>query len=87
MNASMCWRLVWKEYRVQRAFWLVVMLFAVAIQAAIQFSAERSQDVSSTLFLVAVVLAGLKLSDPESSRRIGQFELGVLVTGSSSPSR
>ena len=46
MNNSIFWRLVWKEYRLQRAFWISMVVLAVLFYAiALVFMREGDPDI------------------------------------------
>ncbi|MDA1049107.1 MAG: hypothetical protein O3C40_01325 [Planctomycetota bacterium] len=56
MNTAIFWRLVWKEYRQQRALWTAIALAGLIFQAAVLIycSLNGVADLSNRLFTVAL---------------------------------
>jgi len=61
MSNPIFWRLAWKEYRLQRAFWASMVLLTVVLQLIVLLFAGQSDPVPRTmwLFQVALVLSAL----------------------------
>lgn len=58
MNATLLWRLVWKDYRVLRGYWLALAVFGAVVQLlAWQLSADP--DAAGWQVSMAVVVPGL----------------------------
>ena len=57
MNASPFWPLVWKEYRVGRAFWLAMALMGLAAQAGVAWLAHRPADRDWWLYGIALMIS------------------------------
>jgi len=53
MHDTIFWRLVWKEYRTQRWFWVGVVALAVVAQLLVLMLADRPDDRTTALFYVA----------------------------------
>ncbi|MHC4401719.1 MAG: hypothetical protein ACYTG0_18770 [Planctomycetota bacterium] len=56
MSTSVFWRLVWKEYRLQRAFWIAMAVLTVLLQLAVLAFIPPVDDRVSSLFAVALAL-------------------------------
>jgi ABC-type transport system involved in multi-copper enzyme maturation permease subunit len=56
MNNPVFWRLVWKEYRMQRAFWISMALLAVLLQLLVLICTRQEQFVPARLFSLALGL-------------------------------
>lgn len=61
MNNSIFLRLVWKEYRLQRAFWISMVVLAALFCAIVLWAARESEPEFRTIWLfdVALVLSAL----------------------------
>ena len=56
MTDAIFWRLVWKEYRVQRGFWLALVGFAVVLQLIVVFNPGRNGPSLETLLAIAAAI-------------------------------
>lgn len=56
MNASIFWRLVWKEYRLQRAFWLAMLVFVPLLLGLSMLAGNVSAE---WIFVLSLALASL----------------------------
>lgn len=62
MNHASFWRLVWKEYRLQRAFWLAMVVLTLLVQMlslSLSEANRGSDDVVGPLFDFAVLFSAL----------------------------
>ena len=60
MNRSIFWRLVWKEYRLQRALWIAMAVLTVLAQfAVVAYESCQLQLGMAPLYLIAVALPSL----------------------------
>ena len=79
MNLSIFWRLVWKEYRLQRALWLAMMLLTVLllliVHATLPISGNYSKE--TTLYLIALALPGLYAAGCGAILFAGEHEAGT----------
>jgi len=57
MSGSSFWRLVWKEYRVQRGFWLTMAAGALLLQLVLLWAVEQENDLAPTLFVVSLAMS------------------------------
>jgi len=55
-NNAILWRVVWKEYRAQRAFWLAIALFAVVLMVLVYVAASINAHASPVYSLFAIAL-------------------------------
>jgi len=55
-NNAILWRVVWKEYRAQRAFWLAIALFAVVLMLLVYVAASINAHASPVCSLFAIAL-------------------------------
>jgi ABC-type transport system involved in multi-copper enzyme maturation permease subunit len=55
MSSTVFWRLVWKEYRAQRPFWIAMVVLNMLVQAYI-FAMTPSGLIPSLLFTAAVAM-------------------------------
>ena len=76
MNRSMFWRLVWKEYRLQRALW-IAMFALTALALALGFAYLPPQDRPKFLFLVAGGLPAFCLLGSGAMLFAGEREAGT----------
>jgi len=56
VNASIFWRLVWKEYRLQRAFWLAMLVFVPILLGLSMLAGNVSAE---WIFVLSLALASL----------------------------
>jgi ABC-type transport system involved in multi-copper enzyme maturation permease subunit len=57
MNASVFWRLAWKEYRLLRSFWIAMAVFAVLAQAYVLMAVSGADATVEALFFMGLALA------------------------------
>lgn len=56
MNDTVFWRLVWKEYRVQRAFWIAMAVLIVILQSIVAAFFTGAEERTNLLFHFALAL-------------------------------
>lgn len=91
MNRSIFWRLVWKEYRVQRAFWLAMIVIVVLLELLIVGLSEGDrggQGLVTTIFGLALAFSALYAAGCGATlfateRETGTFEFQRAVPVSS----
>ena len=88
MNRSIFWRLVWKEYRLQRALWVAIVVLTLLLQAIVVWTVADAADRVTYLFGIALVLTasyglgcGVVLFAAE--RETGTFEFQRAIPASS----
>ncbi len=54
MNGPIFWRIVWKEYRLQRGFWIAMAVLTVMLQLLVLWSVDKPDQRIVTLFGVAL---------------------------------
>jgi len=65
MNATMFWRILWKEYRAQRAFWISMIVLTPLVQALLRLSyrlyhsGAPAQEPVHVLFAVGMMFAAI----------------------------
>jgi len=56
MNSAIFWRLVWKEYRIQRAFWVSMAVLTALLELIVLVSIGKPSDRTPLLFAVGLAL-------------------------------
>ena len=59
MNGTIFWRLVWKEYRVQRALWFSIVALTLLLQCLVLLLSDRRDGFVGPLFALPVLMAAL----------------------------
>jgi ABC-type transport system involved in multi-copper enzyme maturation permease subunit len=59
MNGTIFWRLVWKEYRVQRALWFSIVVLTLLLQCLVLLLSDRGDGFLGPLFALPVLMAAL----------------------------
>ena len=58
MRDAILWRVIWKEYRLQRAFWLVIAGTAVALQVLVLVAAGLSSPSGHPTYVLFTIALG-----------------------------
>lgn len=76
MNASIFWRLVWKEYRLQRAFWLAMLVFVPLLLGISMLAGNTGADwiFSLSLALASLYALGCGATLFAAEREAGTFD-------------
>jgi len=77
MNRSIFWRIVWKEYRLQRALWIAMAFLTLLIMGSVVTLAEGANDKTQTLFLIAACLPACYALGCGAMLFAGEHELGT----------
>ena len=59
MNDPVFWRLVWKEYRSQRAFWISMVVIALLVHLCVLAGAREDDARTRAFFEIALALSAL----------------------------
>ena len=89
MNDPILWRLVWKEYRLMRSFWIAMALLAVLLELITCVTVWSPNDSVQMIFTMALVLpafyamgCGATLFATEHETGTYQFQRSLPVSGS-----
>ncbi len=89
MNNPIFWRLVWKEYRLMRSFWIAMAVLTVILQLIACFSVWDANDRADFNFIVALTLpafyalgCGATLFATEHETDTYQFQRALPVSAS-----
>ena len=89
MNNPIFWRLVWKEYRLMRSFWIAMAVLAVILELIACISVWSPNDSVQMIFAMALVLpafyamgCGATLFATEHETGTYQFQRALPVSAS-----
>ena len=74
MNSSIFWRLVWKEYRLQRALWLAMMVLTVLLILMLHAILPSREGKATLLYLIAIAFPALYASGCGATLFAGEHE-------------
>ena len=88
MNNPIFWRLVWKEYRLMRSFWIAMAVLAVLLEVILYFTVLPPNDSMLAIFTMALALpafyamgCGATLFATEHETGTYQFQQSLPVSG------
>jgi hypothetical protein len=77
MNLSIFWRLVWKEYRLQRPLWIAMAVLMVLVQLLVLALVTSPHDKLTSLYMIAVALPGFFALGCGATLFAGEREAGT----------
>ena len=90
MTGSIFWRIVWKEYRTQRGFWLAVLGMAFVAQLFVWANVRNDASRAMLLFLIALfspAIYALACGAVLVCRRTRGWNVGVAAVSAGSVAR